>query len=59
MKLFGQVVRTLVNTALVPVAVVKDVVTLGGTVSEQNPTGHGKTYTREQLEKLAQEASEE
>lgn len=29
MKLFGQVVRTVVNTVLIPVAVAKDVLTLG------------------------------
>lgn len=53
MKLFGQVVRTLVNTALVPVAVAKDVFTLGGAA-----TGNPTTYTREQLEKLKEEAGE-
>ena len=36
MKLFGQLVRTAVNIALLPVAVVKDVVTLGGVVTDEN-----------------------
>lgn len=40
MKLFGQIVRTLVNTAVLPVAIVKDVVTLGGVA-----TGEAKPYT--------------
>jgi hypothetical protein len=30
MKMFGQLVRTVVNVALLPVAVTKDVLTLGG-----------------------------
>jgi len=30
MKLFGQLIRTAVNAALLPVAVAKDIVTLGG-----------------------------
>jgi hypothetical protein len=54
MKLFGQAVRTLVNVAALPVAVVKDVYTLGGTASEQN-----QTYTQQQLQKIATEAEEE
>ena len=37
MKLFGQVVRTLVNVSLIPVAVAKDVVTLGGVLTEETP----------------------
>jgi len=54
MKLFGQVIRTLVNVVEIPVAVTKDVLTLGGTINE-----HGKTYTREQIEKLKDEASDD
>lgn len=53
MKLFGQIVRTLVNVVEIPVAVAKDVVTLGGIVTEK-----GKTYTQAQLEKLKDEAGE-
>lgn len=53
MKLFGQLVRTAVNIALLPVAVVKDVVTLGGVASEQQ-----KPYTAQQIEKIKEEASE-
>ena len=53
MKLFGQVVRTLINTVELPVEVVKDVVTLGGTITNQE-----KSYTRQQLEKIAEDAGE-
>jgi hypothetical protein len=53
MKLFGQLVRTVVNTALVPVAVVKDVLTLGGVA-----TGEHKPYTVQQIERLKDEAGE-
>ena len=54
MKLFGQIIRTVVNTALVPVAVVKDVLTLGGIATEQR-----EPYTVQQIEKLKDEAREE
>lgn len=53
MKLFGQLVRTVVNTALLPVAVVKDVVTLGNIASGDKP------YTAQQIEKLKEEAKED
>lgn len=51
MELFGQLVRTVVNVALVPVAVAKDVVTLGGIVTDEPPA------TVEALERLKREAS--
>lgn len=53
MKLFGQIIRTVVNATILPVEVVKDVVTLGGIMTEQD-----KSYTRQQLEKIAEEAQE-
>lgn len=53
MKIFGQIVRTVVNTALLPVAVVKDVFTLGGVA-----TGEDKPYTAQAIEKIKDEASE-
>ncbi len=34
MSLFGKIVATVVNVATLPVAVVKDVVTLGGTMTD-------------------------
>jgi len=54
MKLFGQIIRTVVNTALVPVAVAQDVLTLGGAA-----TGKRESYTREQIERLKDEAGED
>jgi hypothetical protein len=53
-KLFGQIVRTVVNTALLPVEVAKDVVTLGGVC-----TGEPEPYTVKQIKKLKEEASED
>ena len=53
MRLFAQVVRTVVNVAMLPVAVVKDVVTLGGVATE-----NGRPYTVEALQRLKDEASE-
>jgi hypothetical protein len=53
MKIFGQIVRTVVNVAALPVEVVRDVVTLGGIVTEED-----KPYTIQRLEQLKKEASE-
>ena len=53
MSLFGSIVRTVVNTALLPVAVAKDIVTLGGAATEEE-----KPYSVQQLEKLKREAEE-
>lgn len=53
MKLFGQLVRTVVNVVVLPVAVVQDIFTLGGV-----STDHG-SYTREALETLKDEALED
>lgn len=53
MKLFGQIVRTLVNVATIPVAVAKDVVTLGGVATE-----NGQPYTVEKLKQIKDEAQE-
>jgi len=52
-QLFGQVIRTLVNVILLPVAVVKDVLTLGGVC-----TMHDGTYTMEQVQRIKDEAEE-
>lgn len=54
MKIFGQLVRTVVNTAMLPVAAVKDAVTLGGVLSDQD-----EPYLAQQIEKLKTEASED
>lgn len=53
MKLFGQLVRTAVNVALLPVAVVKDVLTLGGVALDQPPA------IKTAIEKLKEEARED
>lgn len=51
--LFGALVRTTINTAILPLAVTKDVCTLGGTL-----IGEEKTATQQQIEKIKREASE-
>lgn len=53
MKLFGQLMRTVVNTIMLPVEVVKDVATLGGVLTDER-----HSYTRQRLEKLAEDAEE-
>ena len=53
MGLFSAIVKTVVNTVLLPVAVVKDIVTLGGL-----STGKNQTYTEEQIEKLKEESED-
>lgn len=52
MRLFGQLVRTVVNTALLPVAVAKDIVTLGGILTDSKPA------TVEAIERLKDEAND-
>jgi hypothetical protein len=52
-SLFGKIVRTVVNTAVLPVAVAKDVITLGGV--SRYPGG---SYTVEQLQKIKDEADD-
>lgn len=53
MSLFGRIVRTAVNVAVLPVAVVKDVVTIGGTLNDKR-----KPYTTKQLERIKDEAED-
>ena len=54
MKLFGQIVRTVINTATLPVSIAQDVLTLGGTITK----GKLETYTGEKLQKISQESDE-
>ena len=54
MSFFGKVVRTVVNTATLPVAVAKDVITLGGVSTK----GRFESYTEEQLQKIKDEAED-
>lgn len=62
MKIFGQLVRTVV-TAIVPVAAVVDIVTMGGVYTGQNDGYDGpfelrKTYTGRAIQKLKDDAEE-
>ena len=52
MKIFGQIIRTAVNIVALPVAVVKDVVTLGGVATDH------ESYIKEKLQQIKDEASE-
>lgn len=52
MKILGQVIRTIVNTALLPVAVAKDMVTLGGIITDE------PSATKQAIERLKDEAGE-
>lgn len=54
MKLFGQLIRTAVNVALLPIAAVADVTTLGGTMN-----GKDQPYIVKAIERLKEEAEEE
>lgn len=53
MGLFGKLIKTIVNVAELPVAVAKDVVTLGGVAQDR-----GQSHTRELLEKIKDEADD-
>jgi len=53
MSLFGKIVRTAVNVATLPVAVVKDVITLGGAGTDRR-----ESYTKEKLEQIKEEAED-
>lgn len=54
MSLFGKIVRTTVNVALLPVAAAKDVLTLGNAANY--PQG---SFTGQQIEKIKEEAEDE
>jgi predicted amino acid-binding ACT domain protein len=54
MSIFGKLVRTAINVATVPIAAVKDVVTLGGVVTEQK-----ESYTVQKLKQIKEEAEDE
>lgn len=53
MSLFGKIVRTTINVATLPVAVVQDVLTLGGVM-----TGQEVPYTEQKLEQIKEEAED-
>lgn len=54
MKLFGQIIRTVVNTVALPVAVVRDVASCGGAFDND-----GRPHTLDALVKLKREAEED
>jgi hypothetical protein len=51
MGLFGKLVATVINVATLPVAIAKDVVTLGGVATDQH-----EPYTVQKLKQTKQEA---
>ena len=51
MSLFAAIVRTVVNVATLPLAVVKDALTLGGVVVDEP-----KSYTEQKLDQIKREA---
>jgi hypothetical protein len=53
MNLFGKIIQGAIDTALLPVQVVKDAATLGGVLTE-----NGETYTGEKLRKLKRKVEE-
>lgn len=53
MSIFSTLVKTVVNVATLPVAVVKDVVTLGNVTNTTDGT-----YTEQKLEQIKREANE-
>ena len=54
MGLFGKLVQLGVNVVTAPVAVAKDVVSLGGAIDN-----NGKSHTLEHLEKIADDAQDD
>ena len=58
MKLFGQIVGTLVETVKLPVETAKDVVTLGKYGDVLFGEGDTKSYTSEQLERIIKASQE-
>lgn len=53
MSIFGKLLKTTFDIATSPVAVVKDIVTLGGACTDRR-----QTYTGEKLEQLSDDVSE-
>ena len=54
MSFFGALVRTVVNTAMLPVAVVRDAVTLAGAIDN-----NGRPHTSDQLHKIKDDADDD
>jgi hypothetical protein len=54
----GKLVKAGIDTALIPVAIVKDVLTLGGTANDGYFANGGHTYTGKQLEEIGNDIEE-
>ncbi len=54
MGLFGALIKTVVNVATLPVAVAKDVVSLGGSIDNG-----GRPHTFDHLQQLKEDADED
>jgi hypothetical protein len=50
MGLFGSLLKTVIDVVETPVAIVKDVATLGGSLTDQN-----KTYTEQKIDELGKD----
>ncbi len=53
MSIFGKLLKTVVDVATTPIAVVADVVTMGGAVNDKRTT-----YTGDKLRQLGDDVSE-
>lgn len=53
MGIFGKLLKTAVDVATSPVAVLKDVATLGGAITDQR-----KPYTAQKIEQLGEDLEE-
>lgn len=62
MGLFGQIFKTVVNVAtlpvVLPVAILADVVTFGNGMGGKNHLSSGVPFTKQVLDKIKEEASE-
>lgn len=54
MSIFGKIVRTVVNVSTLPVAVVQDIVSLGGAIDNG-----GRPHTADKLKQIKDEAEDE
>lgn len=50
MGLFGSLLKTVIDVVETPIAVVKDVATMGGVLTDQN-----KPYTQQKLEEIGED----
>ena len=53
MSLFGKIIKTTINITLLPVAITKDIFTLGGVGTEQE-----KSYTSQQIDLIKKESDD-